>query len=386
MEDLVASGPPAGKKEHNSVSSSSSSAGQAGGSMQQSQPQDTSTGQQDEVDTTATVNQQQPLPVSAITSTRLRPRMPAPAQQYCLDESADSDDLGEDAQPAQLQQQGLTATPEAAASLQPAAGAATAQQQPTTLLDHLLQLQGSAAAAGAPPGQLILLQQLPSQQMPLAGALGQLQTLHQVLQPPQQPLGMQLPVLLHLLQPATAQPPSLLQQLLGQPVKASPLQQLMQVQGLLQGVAGQPVAALAGLGVPAALGLAGVTAAPGPTSAAPGANLQSPVSPSAARGSAQYSSTKKQRVGQPGLPARLAQQEEVEVAVRPGRQARSLSDTSDDDFLPETEQQQKHRQQLGTAVSSATQPASTAGGDMELQHDSAGATTRIVYKVKPCQL
>jgi hypothetical protein len=385
MEDLVASVLPAVKKKHNNVNSSSS-AGLASGSVQQSQPQDTSTGQQDEVDTTATVNQQQPLPVSATTSTRLRPRQPAPAQQYRLDESVDSDDLGEDAQPAQLQQQGLTATPEAAVSLQPAAGSATTQQQPTTLLDQLLQLQGSAAAAGAPPGQLILLQQLLSQQMPLAGALGQLQTLHQLLQPPQQPRGMQLPVLLQLLQPAAAQPPSLLQQLLGQPVQASPLQQLMQVQGLLQGVAGQPVAALAGLGVPAALGLAGVTAAPGPTSAAPSANLQSPVSPSAIRGSAQYNSTKKQRVGQPGLPARLVQQEEVEVAVRPGRQARSVSDTSDDDFLHETKQRQKHMQQLGTAVSSATQLAATTGGDMEAQHDGASATTRIVYKVKPCQL
>jgi hypothetical protein len=383
MEDLVASGPPAAKKKHNIVSSSSS-AGQAGGSVQQLQTQDTSTGQQGEVDTMANLNQQ-PLPVSATTSTRLRPRKPVPVQQYCPDESADSDDLGEGAQPAQLQQQGLTATPGAAVSLQPAAGAATAQQQPTTLLDQLLQLQGSAAAAGAATGQLALLQQLLSQQMPLAGALGQLQTLQQLLQPSPQPLGMQLPVLLQLLQPATAQPPSLLQQLLGQPVQASPLQQLMQVQGLLQGVAGQPAAALAGLGVPAAQGLAGVAAAPAPTSAVPGGDVQSPASPSAVRGSAQYSSTKKQRVGQPGLPARLAQQEEVEVAVRPGRQARSLSDTSDDDFLPETEQQQKHRQQLGTAVSSATQPAAAAG-DMEAQHDGAGATTRIVYKVTPCQL
>jgi hypothetical protein len=69
MEDLVASGPPAVKKKHHSVSNSSS-AGQAGGSVQESQPQDTSTGQQDEVDTTATVNQQ-PSPVSATTSTRL---------------------------------------------------------------------------------------------------------------------------------------------------------------------------------------------------------------------------------------------------------------------------------------------------------------------------
>jgi hypothetical protein len=72
------------------------------------------------------------------------------------------------------------------------------------------------------------------------------------------------------------------------------------------------------------------------------------------------------------------------VAVRQGRQARSLSDTSDDDFMPETEQQQKHIQQLGTAVSSATQPAEAAGGDMEAQHDGASATTRIVYKVTPC--
>jgi hypothetical protein len=79
--------------------------------------------------------------------------------------------------------------------------------------------------------------------MLLAGALGQLQTLQQLLQPPQQPLGVQLPLLLQLLQPATAQPPSLLQQLLRQPVQASPIQQLVQAQGLLQGVAGQPVAA-----------------------------------------------------------------------------------------------------------------------------------------------
>jgi hypothetical protein len=114
--------------------------------------------------------------------------------------------------------------------------------------------------------------------------------------------------------------------------------------------------------VRAALGLAGVTAAPGPTSAAPAANLQSPVSQSAVRGSAQYNSTKKQRVGQRGLPARLVQEEEVEVAVRPGRQARALSDSSDDDFLPETVQQQKHGQQSSTAVSSATQPAATAAG------------------------
>uniref|UniRef100_A0A383VQ66 Uncharacterized protein n=2 Tax=Tetradesmus obliquus TaxID=3088 RepID=A0A383VQ66_TETOB len=87
MEDLVASGPPAVKKKHSSVSSSSS-AGQAGGSMQQ----DTATGQQDEFDTTATESQQ-PSPVRTITSTRLRPRKPAPVQQGLADESADSDDL-----------------------------------------------------------------------------------------------------------------------------------------------------------------------------------------------------------------------------------------------------------------------------------------------------
>jgi hypothetical protein len=212
MEDLVATGPPAVRKKHRSASSSS--AGQVGGSMQQSHPQDASSGQQDEVDTTATVNQQ-PSPVSATTGTRLRPRKPAPVQQYRPDESADSDGLGEDAVPTQLQQQGLAATPEAAVSLQPAAGLAPAQQQPMTLLEQLLQLQGSAAAAGVPPGQPTLLQQLLSQQVPLAGALGQLQTLQQLLQPPQQPLGVQLPVLLQLLQPAAAQPPSLLQQLLG---------------------------------------------------------------------------------------------------------------------------------------------------------------------------
>jgi hypothetical protein len=50
MEDLVDSGPPAVKKKHNSVNSSSSSAGPASGSVLQSQPQDTSTGQQDDVD------------------------------------------------------------------------------------------------------------------------------------------------------------------------------------------------------------------------------------------------------------------------------------------------------------------------------------------------
>lgn len=108
------------KKKCSSSSSSSSSAGQAGGSMQQTQPQDTSAGQQDEVDTTATVNQQL-LPVRDTTSTRLRPRKPAPVQQDCADESADSDDLGEVAPPTQLQQQGVAATPKAAASLQPAA-------------------------------------------------------------------------------------------------------------------------------------------------------------------------------------------------------------------------------------------------------------------------
>jgi hypothetical protein len=228
--------------------------------------------------------------------------------------------------------------------------------------------------------------------MPLAGTLGQLQTLQQLLQPPQQALGVQLPVLLQLLQPAAAQPPSLLQQLLGQSLQASPLQQLMQVQGLLRGVAGQPVA---GLGLPVALGLTGVAAAgSAPTSAVPGNNVQAQVSPSAARGSAQYSSTKKQRLGQPGLPARLVQQEEVEVAVRPGRQA--LSDTSDDDYLPETMQQQKHRQQLNTTFSSAVQApaaaaaaaaaATAASGDVQAQHDGAGGTTRIVYKVNACQL
>jgi hypothetical protein len=149
MEDLVASGPLAVKKKHNSVSSSS--AGQAGGSMQQSQTQDASTCQQDEVDTTATVNQQ-PSP-GAVTCTRLRPRKPAPVKQDCADESADSDDLGEGARPTKLQQQGLAATPEAAVSLQPAAGAGSAQQLPTTLLDQLLQMHGSAAAAGTTPGQ-----------------------------------------------------------------------------------------------------------------------------------------------------------------------------------------------------------------------------------------
>jgi hypothetical protein len=228
--------------------------------------------------------------------------------------------------------------------------------------------------------------------MPLAGALGQLQTLQQLLQPPQQPLGVQLPVLLQLLQPAAAQAPSLLQQLLGQPMQASPVQLLMQVQGLLQVVAGQPAAALAGLGLPAAFGLAGVAAAPASTLPAPGGNVQSPVSPSAARGSAQYSSTKKQRLGQPGLPARLVQQEKVEVAVRPGRHA--LSDTSDDDYLPENMQQQKTRQQLDATFSSAAQPpaaataaaAAAASGDMQAQHDGAGGTTRIVYTVNACQL
>jgi hypothetical protein len=85
------------------------------------------------------------------------------------------------------------------------------------------------------------------------------------------------------------------------------------------------------------------------------------------------------------------QQEEVEVAVRPGRQA--LSDTSDDDYLPETMQQQKHRQQLDTTFSSAVQPAAAAAGaataasgDVQAQHDGAGGTTRIVYKVTACQL
>jgi hypothetical protein len=64
-------------------------------------------------------------------------------------------------------------------------------------------------------------------------------------------------------------------------------------------------------------------------------------------------------------------------------QARTFSDTSDDDYLPETMQQQKHRQQLGTPVSSAAQPAAAAApsGDMQAQHDGAGGTTRIVYKV-----
>jgi hypothetical protein len=70
MEDLVASGPPAAKKKHNSVSSRSS-AGLASGSVQQLQTQDTSIGQQGEVDTMAAVNQQ-PLPVSATTSTPLQ--------------------------------------------------------------------------------------------------------------------------------------------------------------------------------------------------------------------------------------------------------------------------------------------------------------------------
>jgi hypothetical protein len=376
MEDLVATGPPAVETKHSGISSSTS-AGQAGDSRQQSRAPDSSAGQQDDVETTATKHQQ-PSPVTGTTSTRLRPRRPA--QQLCVDESADSDDLGEDAAATQLQQQGLRAAPEAAVSLQPAA----AQQQPMTLLDQLLQLQGSAVApAGAALGQPALLQQLLGQPTPLGGTLGQLQTLQQLLQPSQQPLGVQLPMLLQLLQPAAAHPPSLLQQLLGQPAQASPLQQLAQIQGLLQGVAGLPAALpVAGLGLPAALGLGAAVAAPAPTLAAPAANMQSPVSPSAARGSAQYSSTKKQRQGQPGLPARLAQQEEVEVAVRSGRQARTLSDTSDDDYLPETLQQQKHRQQLGTTVSSPAQPAA-AGGDLEAQREGAGATTRIVVKVMP---
>lgn len=140
-------------------------------------------------------------------------------------------------------------------------------------------------------------------------------------------------MLLQLLQPAASHPPSLLQQLLGQPVQASPLQQLAQaqIQGLLHCIAGQPAALpVAGLGLPAALGVGGAVTAPAPTLAAPGVNMQPPVSPSA-----QYSSTKKQRLGQPCLPARLVQQEEVEVAVRPRRQARTVSDTSDDYYLPD---------------------------------------------------
>lgn len=75
------------------------------------------------------------------------------------------------------------------------------------------------------------------------------------------------------------------------------------------------------------------------------------------------------------------------MAVRPGRQARTLSNTSDDDYLSATTQQQKQRQQLGTAVSSATQPAAAAAsGDIQAQHDGAGGTTRIVHKVTTCQL
>lgn len=242
-----------------------------------------------------------------------------------------------------------------------------------TLLDQLLQLQGSAVApAGAALGQPALLQQLLGQPTPLGGTLGQLQTMQQLLQPSQQPLGVQLPMLLQLLQPAASHLPSLLQQLLGQPVQASPLQQLAQIQGLLHCIAGQPAALpVAGLGLPAALGVGGAVTAPAPTLAAPGVNMQPPVSPSA-----QYSSTKKQRLGQPCLPARLVQQEEVEVAVRPGRQARTLSDTSDDYYLPDLLQQQKHRQQLGTTVSSAAQPAA-AGGDVGAQHEGVGATTRM---------
>eukprot|EP00883_Tetradesmus_obliquus_P002925 jgi/Sobl393_1/1313/SZX79318.1 len=53
MEDLVATAPPAVKKNHSSISSSSS-AGQAGSSRQQPGPSNTSASQQDEVEATAT--------------------------------------------------------------------------------------------------------------------------------------------------------------------------------------------------------------------------------------------------------------------------------------------------------------------------------------------
>jgi hypothetical protein len=217
----------------------------------------------------------------------------------------------------------------------------------------------------------------------LGGTLGQLQMLQQLLQPLQQPQGLQLPLMLQLLQPAAAQPPSLLQPPLGQPVQASPLQQLMQIQGLLQGAAGQPTV-LGGLSLPAALGLGSAVAAPAANLATPAANMQSPVSPSTARGSAQFSSSKKQRVGRAGL---LAQQEVVEVAVRPGRQNKTLSDTSDDDYLPgavqqlqQRQQQQQQQHQVGVSSAPAA-AAAAAGSDVEAQHGSPGASTRVVYKV-----
>eukprot|EP00883_Tetradesmus_obliquus_P008900 jgi/Sobl393_1/19650/SZX69229.1 len=324
---------------------------------------------QDEVEATATANQQL-SPVGGTASRRLRARKPVPAQQHDFDESADSDGLAGDAAPPQHK----AAMQDVAASMQPAAGAAAPQQQPVGLLDQLLQLQGGAAMPGAALGQPALLQQLLGQPM-LGGALGQLQMLQQLLQPVQQPQGLQLPLMLQLLQ-----------QLLGQPVQASPLQQLVQIQGLLQGAAGQP-AVLGGLSLPAALGLGSGVAAPAANLATPAANMQSPVSPSTARGSAQFSSSKKQRVGRAGL---LAQQEVVEVAVRPGRQNKTLSDTSDDDYLPgavqqlqqrqQKQQQQQQQQQVGVS-SAAAAAAAAAGSDVEAQHGSPGASTRVVYKV-----
>uniref|UniRef100_A0A383V3M0 Uncharacterized protein n=1 Tax=Tetradesmus obliquus TaxID=3088 RepID=A0A383V3M0_TETOB len=112
--------------------------------------------------------------------------------------------------------------------------------------------------------------------------------------------------------------------------------------------------------------------------------MQSPVSPSTARGSAQFSSTKKQRLGRAGL---LAQQEVVEVAVKPGRQTKTRSDTSDDDYLPEVEvaavqqlqqrQQRQQQQQVGVSSAAAAAAAAAAGSDAEAQHGSPGADTRV---------
>lgn len=56
--------------------------------------------------------------------------------------------------------------------------------------------------------------------------------------------------------------------------------------------------------------------------------MVAPVSQSAAKGAAQHNSCKKQRVGQ----AILLPQHEVDVT---GRQNKTLSDTSDDNYLPD---------------------------------------------------
>lgn len=161
----------------------------------------------------------------------------------------------------------------------------------------------------------------------------------------------------------------------------------MKTSGWLRRNASQASGAAPDAGVP----LGGAVAAAAPTSAALGANMHSSVVPTAARGPAQHSSTKKQRVGQSSLSARLAQQEEGEVTVRPGRPARTFSKISADDHLPDAQQQQQvqPRQQAGFTVSSAAQPtavAAAADGDIKAHRDGSGGTTRIVYKVVTPQL